>query len=177
MLSCFSHIWLFATLWTIARQAPLSMGFSRQEYWSGLLCPAPWDLSNLETEPTSLTSTWIGMDSLPLGPIGKPQETAPQKKQKLPMNSEEGNSRKQLERKTKEKSTDCILEWAALEVQVQPASVAHGVSSNRTRIHVIWKNHSACSHYLPHPSCWWSRLFPPDQHNQGWGLNLPVTLS
>ena len=39
-----SHVQLFATLWTIARQAPLSMGFSRQEYWSGLPCPYPGDL-------------------------------------------------------------------------------------------------------------------------------------
>ena len=51
----FSHVWLFATLWTVARQAPLSMGFSRQEYWSGLPCP-PGDLPNPGTEPTSLTS-------------------------------------------------------------------------------------------------------------------------
>ena len=34
MLSCFSHVQLFVTLWTVAQQAPLSMGFSRQEYWS-----------------------------------------------------------------------------------------------------------------------------------------------
>ena len=40
MLSCFSHVRLFATLWTVACQAPLYLGFSRQEYWSGLLCPA-----------------------------------------------------------------------------------------------------------------------------------------
>ena len=38
VLSCCSHVQLFVTLWTVARQAPLSMGFSRQEYWSGLLC-------------------------------------------------------------------------------------------------------------------------------------------
>ena len=38
MLSHFSWIWLFVTLWTVARQAPLSLGFSRQEYWSGLPC-------------------------------------------------------------------------------------------------------------------------------------------
>ena len=44
MLSCFSHVWLFATPWTVACQAPLSMGFSRQEYWSGLSCPSPGDL-------------------------------------------------------------------------------------------------------------------------------------
>ena len=39
-----SHVQLFATLWTVARQAPLSMGFSRQEYWSGLPGPYPGDL-------------------------------------------------------------------------------------------------------------------------------------
>ena len=36
MLSCFSHVWLFATPWAVAGQAPPTMGFSRQEYWSGL---------------------------------------------------------------------------------------------------------------------------------------------
>ena len=36
MLSCFSHIWLFATPWTVAHHAPLSMGFTKQEHWSGL---------------------------------------------------------------------------------------------------------------------------------------------
>ena len=40
MLNCFSHVWLFAALWTVAHQAPLSMGFSRQEYWIGLPCPS-----------------------------------------------------------------------------------------------------------------------------------------
>ena len=39
--SRFSHVQFFATLWTVVRQAPLSMGFSRQEYWSGLPCPLP----------------------------------------------------------------------------------------------------------------------------------------
>ena len=45
-----------ATLWTVALQVPLSMGFSRQEYWSGLPCPSPGDLPNPGIEPTSLTS-------------------------------------------------------------------------------------------------------------------------
>ena len=45
-----------ATLWTVARQAPLSMGFSRQEYWSGLPCPPPGDLPDLGIEPVSLMS-------------------------------------------------------------------------------------------------------------------------
>ena len=51
-----SHVWLFATPWTIAHQAPLSMGFPRQEYWSGLLLPSPGDLPHpgMEPEPPAL---------------------------------------------------------------------------------------------------------------------------
>ena len=45
VLSCFSCFWLFVTPWTVACQAPLSMGFSRQEYWSGLPCPPPGESS------------------------------------------------------------------------------------------------------------------------------------
>ena len=41
LLSYFSHVWLFVTQWTVARQAPLPMGFSRQAYWSGLPFPSP----------------------------------------------------------------------------------------------------------------------------------------
>ena len=63
MLSCFSRVQLFATLWTIARQAPLSTGFSRHEYWSGLPCPPPGDLPNPGTEPTSYIS-FIGRQVL-----------------------------------------------------------------------------------------------------------------
>jgi len=47
---------IFATPWTVAHQAPLSMEFSRQESWSGLSVPIPGDLSNPETEPASLVS-------------------------------------------------------------------------------------------------------------------------
>ena len=46
VLSHFSRVWLFATQRTVARQAPLSVGFSRQEDWSGLLCPPLGDQSN-----------------------------------------------------------------------------------------------------------------------------------
>ena len=56
MLSCFSHVRLFATPWTVACQAPLFMGFSRQEYWSGLLCSPPKDLPDPEIEPAYLMS-------------------------------------------------------------------------------------------------------------------------
>ena len=56
MLNHFSCIWLFATLRTVAHQAPLCMGFSRQGYWSGLPCPSPGDFSNPGIEPTSPVS-------------------------------------------------------------------------------------------------------------------------
>ena len=47
MLSHLSHVQLFVTLWTVACQTPLSMGYSRQEYWSGLPFPPPGDLPDL----------------------------------------------------------------------------------------------------------------------------------
>ena len=49
-------VWLFVTLWTVARQAPLSLGFSRQEYWSGLPSPPPGDLMAPGIKPSSFTS-------------------------------------------------------------------------------------------------------------------------
>ena len=56
VLNCISCVQLFATLWMVARQAPLSMGFSRQEFWSRLPCPTPGDLPDSGIEPASLTS-------------------------------------------------------------------------------------------------------------------------
>ena len=56
MPSCFSCVHLFATLWAVTLRAPLSMGFSRQENWSGLLCPPPGDLPNPGIKPLSLMS-------------------------------------------------------------------------------------------------------------------------
>ena len=54
MLSRFSRVQLFATPQTVAHQAPLSMGFPRQEYWSGLPCPSPGDLPHPGIKPESL---------------------------------------------------------------------------------------------------------------------------
>ena len=56
----------FVTLWTVVHQAPLSMGFSRQEYWSGLLCPLPGDLADPGIEPLSLYLLHWQAGSLPL---------------------------------------------------------------------------------------------------------------
>ena len=63
MCSCFSCVQLFATPWTVARQAPLSMGFSRQEFWSGLPFPSPGDLPDEGIEPASPA---LQADSLPI---------------------------------------------------------------------------------------------------------------
>ena len=60
MLSCYIRARLFATLWTVAHRAPLSMGFSRQEYWSGLPCTPPGDLPDPRIEPVSLASPALG---------------------------------------------------------------------------------------------------------------------
>ena len=63
MLRHCSHAQLLATQWMIALQAPLSMGFSRQEYWNGLPCTPPGDLPDPGIEPTSSV---LQADSLPL---------------------------------------------------------------------------------------------------------------
>ena len=61
LLSRFSRVQLFLILWTLACQAPLFMGFSRQEYWSGFPFPFSGDLPNQRIEPMSLTSpVWAG---------------------------------------------------------------------------------------------------------------------
>ena len=62
MLSHFTHVGLSATPWTVAYQAPPSMGFSRQDYWSGLPFPSPEDLPDPGIEPRSPS---LQADSLP----------------------------------------------------------------------------------------------------------------
>ena len=63
MKSCFSPIQLFVTLWTAAHHAPLSMGFSKQEYWSELSCPLPRVLPNPEIKPASSVARALQADS------------------------------------------------------------------------------------------------------------------
>ena len=64
-----SHVRLFATPWIVAYQASLSMGFSRQQYWSGLPFPSPEDLPDPGIEPRSPV---LQADALPSEPPGKP---------------------------------------------------------------------------------------------------------
>ena len=77
VLNC--SVWLFATPWTVAHQAPLSMEFSRQENWSGLPFSSPGNLPNPGIEPASLVSPELQEDSSPAEPSGKPSiyETGP----------------------------------------------------------------------------------------------------
>ena len=67
-----SFVLLFLTLWTVPHQAPLSMGFSRQEYWSGLPFPPPGDLPNPGIEPESPTSPAVAGGLFTTAPPAKP---------------------------------------------------------------------------------------------------------
>ena len=67
-----SHVQLFSTLWIIVCHAPLSMEFSRQEYWCGLPVPTPGDLPDPGIEPTFLASSALAGGFLPDEPLGKP---------------------------------------------------------------------------------------------------------
>ena len=69
MLCNLSHVWLFATLWTVVLWTPLSMGFSRQEYWSRLPFPPPGDLPDPGAKSESPA---LQADSLPTEPSGNP---------------------------------------------------------------------------------------------------------
>ena len=71
----FSYVWLFVTAWTIAHQAPLSMGLSQQEYWIRLLFPPPRDLPDPRSKPAGLDFVQLlhwQADSLSLSHLGSP---------------------------------------------------------------------------------------------------------
>ena len=70
MLNRFSCVQLFATLWTVVLQAPLSMGFPRQEYWSGLPFPSPEDLPDPRIKPVSPALAGRFFTTEPLGKQG-----------------------------------------------------------------------------------------------------------
>ena len=67
-----SHVRLLVTPWTAVCQAPLSMGFSRQECWSGVPLPSPEELPDLEMESTPLVSPALAGDSSPLHHLRSP---------------------------------------------------------------------------------------------------------
>ena len=78
VLSHFIPVQLFATLWIIAHQASLSMGFSRQEHYSGLPCPPPGDLFDPGIKPSTLAAPALQADSLPLSHWGSPLRSSGQ---------------------------------------------------------------------------------------------------
>ena len=73
LLSCFSRVQLSVTPWTVARQAPLSMGFPRQEYWRGLPFPPPGDLLDTWIKPESSVSPVLAGGFFTTEPLGKSQ--------------------------------------------------------------------------------------------------------
>ena len=75
VLSHFSHVRLFATLWNVTCQAPLSMGFSRQEYWRGLPCPPPGDLPDTGIKPVSFMSPTLAGRFFTTSPTWKAQRS------------------------------------------------------------------------------------------------------
>ena len=79
-LSHFGGWQLFVTPWTVAFQAPLSMGFSRQEYWSGLPCPSPGDIPDPGMEPECLAASALATGF----PSPAPPGEAPTKARRLP---------------------------------------------------------------------------------------------
>ena len=77
LLSCFIRVWLLVTPWTVASQAPLSLSFSRQEYWSGLPGPPPGDLLDPRFKPTSPVIPALQVESLPTESPGNPLISIP----------------------------------------------------------------------------------------------------
>ena len=72
VLSHFSRVWLFVVLWTIAHQGSLSVGFSRQDYWSRLPFPSPGDLPKPGIKPVSPAFPALQVDFFTAEPPGKP---------------------------------------------------------------------------------------------------------
>ena len=109
MLSGFSHVQLCATLWTVACRGPLSMGFSRQKYWSGLPFSPPEDLPDPGIDPPSLMSpAFTGVfftTSAPWKPIWYNLVLAEEPEIKLPT-STESSKKQESSRKT---STSALL--------------------------------------------------------------------
>ena len=75
VLSCLSRVRLLATLWTVARQAPLSMGFSRHEYWSRLPFPSPGDLPDPGIKPRVCCIFCLASRFYTAEPPGQPSMT------------------------------------------------------------------------------------------------------
>ena len=125
LLSC---VRLSATPWTVARQAPLSMGLSRKEHWSGLPCPPPWDRPNPGIQPRSPS---LQVDSLPFEPPGSQALETVSKRLVALASLFTGTSRGSGEGSGNPLQSSCLENprdrgawWAAV----------HGVAQSRTRL-------------------------------------------
>ena len=154
--SHFSCVWLSAALWTVACQAPLSIGFSREEYWSGLPCPPPGDLPGQGPNPHLLCLLhWQG-GFLPPVPPGKPNAAAAAKSfQSCPTlcDSMDSSPPGSSERGILQART---LEWAAISFSQE----AHWLTCIEC---LLWSgnfaNHIMC--IIP----WWLRAQVGSNHN------------
>ena len=115
-----SHVRLFVTPWTIAYQALSSMGFCRQEYYSGLPFPSPGDLPNTGTEPRSPT---LQSDTLPSDPPGKSKYTDELYKKGLhdPDNHDVVITHLELD------ILECEVKWAVGSISTNKASGGDGI--------------------------------------------------
>ena len=101
-----SGVGLFATPWTVAHQAPPSMGFSRQEYWSGVPLLSPGDLPNPGIEPRSPA---LQADTLTSEPPGKPLDTVEESVNRE--RESHSSTKKQKDRKSRSGGVDIICNW------------------------------------------------------------------
>ena len=109
----FSHVWLYATPWTVAHQAPLSMELFRQEYWGRLPVPSPGDLPDPWIEPASPESPALASGFFATAPLGEPIQTAwwvnTQPASWLKTSSEDTKLLSQLGNTCKERKTRSLL--------------------------------------------------------------------
>ena len=122
-----SHVWLFATPWTVACQAPLSMGFSKQDYWGGLPCPPPGDLPDPGIELRSPASQAGSSPSEPPETPG-PQSREGVGKKSLPISPTScGKTRSQLVRMLTVAPSSRVSSWGwehMEEIQLGSAGAA-----------------------------------------------------
>ena len=133
MLSSFSHVRLFVTLWTVACQAPLSIGFSRQEHWSGLPCPPPGDLPEPGIKPKSHVSCTCRQVLYHLNDLGSLLYTPPNYHKGDGIDSNAGSSQ--------------------VAGQVKGAQRPWGRGGRRRRL----GRHKACNEVVTTPASHWSK--------------------
>ena len=130
-------VWLFMTPWTAAHHTPLSMEFSRQEYWSEQPFPSPGDLLNPRMEPASLESPALQADSFITEPPGKPQDLEKGKEISLPRAFRKSVTLPELQLQTSN------------PVQFSSVQFSHSVVSDSLRLHGCSMPGFLVHHQLP----------------------------